>query len=408
MSLGKVLGLEPGDAGPTRRLGAVIGLLSLGDFLVEGAVLSTFLARVGAEHLPAALAARAVVEVLVSLGYARMARRLAPGPSLSRLIGAAALALTLLALGLGTLPGVLAAFVVASSIARVKVIHFGVLALAELSGGAATRALPVVYACARVGAIAAGPLLALAAGLGTRSALVIGALAYAAATVVLVRRGSGDAAPSSPPPSLAFEDEPVPSTSLGRGSAAGSLLGAIAMGAVALAVGRLVLTTQSGAILEARFGEQELARVFGMYFAAANLVGLVIQLLVVGRVLRAGGLPILNTAWSALYVAAQLTLAFGPPLVATALGARLVESELRNAARTPVANLLYEGLPAHRRAAARTLVIGVAIPLASLAAGGVLALSSKSHALLSTVGVSAAVVLLLATLAQNRAWKGGR
>jgi hypothetical protein len=179
----------------------------------------------------------------------------------------------------------------------------------------------------------------------------------------------------------------------------------ILVGAVALAVGRLALTTQSGAILEAHYDEAALARVFGVYFALANLLGLVLQLGLVGRVLRAGGLPWLNTGWSALYLSAQALLAFGPAIVPVALGARLVESELRNAARTPVANLLYEGLPPERRAGARTWVIGVAIPLASLAAGAALALSSWTSALLSLVGVTAALVLLAATLAQNRAWR---
>jgi hypothetical protein len=400
------LGLPTEDRRPALRLGSVIGLFSVGDFLIEGAVTSVFLARVGAEHLPAALAGRAVSEALFSVAFARFAPALGPRRALATLAAGSAVALGIAAALLGSAAGVIAAFVVASTVARLKVIHFGVLALAELPGAAAARALPAVYACARVGAIAAGPLLAIVASHEVRVAVALGALVYGAGFVVL-RSERSEAPPSElSARSLPFAEEPVPSEGGGTLAAnARALMISILVGAVALAVGRLALTTQSGAILEAHYDEAALARVFGVYFALANLLGLVLQLGLVGRVLRAGGLPWLNTGWSALYVSAQVLLALGPAVVPVALGARLVESELRNTARTPVANLLYEGLPPERRAGARTWVIGVAIPLASLAAGAALALSSRTSALLSVVGVTAAIVLLAATLAQNRAWR---
>jgi hypothetical protein len=409
VSLGRWLGLQATDVRPATRLGAVIGLFTLADFLVEGAVMSAFLARLGAGHLPAALAARAVAEVVLSVAYARVAVRLGPRRALGLLAFGSSLLLALVAALLGTQAGVVGAFVAASVVARLKVIHFGVLALAELPDDAAGRALPAIYACARIGALVAGPLLALSARAGNLSlSLFAGAAVYGLGALVLSRGRAR--APDAMPPSLPFAEEPVPSAPGGarNPSASSRLLGAIVIGAVALAVGRLALTTQSGAILEAHYSEAELAQVLGLYFTIANAIGLALQLLVVGRLIHAGGLPILNTSWSLLYVVAQLLLAFGPAAVAIALTGRLVESELRNAARTPVANLLYEGLPEERRAAARTLVIGVVIPLASLAAGAGLAVSSRSAGVLSAVGVSAAVVLLLASLAQNQAWRRAR
>jgi hypothetical protein len=410
VSLSSLLGLAPGDVRPVARLGSVIALFTLADFLVEGAVMSAFLARLGAEQLPAALAARAVVEVVLSVAYARVAVRLRPRRALAVLALGAGLMLAIAAALFGARAGLIGAFVAASVVARLKVIHFGVLALAELPNHAAARTLPAVYACARIGALIAGPLLALTAKAGSLSlALFAGAAVYALGAVVLTATGRPSTSDTTPP-SLPFGEEPVPPTLGGtRGSnAAARLLAAIVTGAVALAVGRLALTTQSGAILAAHYSEAELALVLGLYFVIANALGLLLQLVVVGRLLNAGGLPILNTSWSLLYFFAQLLLAFGPAVVPIALTGRLVESELRNAARTPVANLLYEGLPEERRAAARTLVIGVAIPLASLAAGAGLALSSRSTSVLSAVGVSAAVVLLLATVAQNRAWRRAR
>ncbi len=110
----------------------------------------------------------------------------------------------------------------------------------------------------------------------------------------------------------------------------------------------------------------------------------------------------MNSGWAFIYLLAQIVLSFAPPLVIVALGARMVESELRNAVRTPVANLLYEAMPSERRAFARTLVIGVAVPLSTVA-GGVLLIALGSHAsALGALGVAAAVVLFGATWLQNR------
>ena len=101
-------------------------------------------------------------------------------------------------------------------------------------------------------------------------------------------------------------------------------------------------------------------------------------------------------------------LVFRPPSVAVALGARMVESELRNGIRTPVANLLYEAIPATERARARTLVIGVTVPLASLAGGVALGLLKARPIPLAILGMGAAVALCLTSWAQNRGWRASR
>jgi len=183
------------------------------------------------------------------------------------------------------------------------------------------------------------------------------------------------------------------------------LLIAIVLGAIALALGRLALTTQSGAILERSYDESELNRVLGLYFIGANVIAMLLQVTVVSRALGGRGLPLLNSLWSLAYLAAQALLVFGPPLVAVALSARLVEGELRNAVRTPVANLLYEAIPPARRAAARTLVIGITVPVASLLGGLGLAALGAHATLLAALGLAAALALVLTSLAQNRAWK---
>lgn len=402
------LGLSPDDVHPTRALGAIIGLDTLAELLVEGVATAAFLVRIGAALLPLAMAARALAEVVVALAYGRLAARWSAARTLRGVAVAGALAVGLCAFGVGTIAGVWAAFVVASVLARLRVIHFGVLALETLEGGAAPRVLPVVYACARAAALVAGPVLALAAGpLGTAPLLAAAAGVYALCALVQGRwLGRGAAVRSQPVPSLQLDDEAPPSlaTDAPRQSPRW-LLGAILVGAAALAAGRIALRTQSGAILEASFTEARLTSVLGVYFAVAGCVALLLQLGVVGRVLAADGLPFLNLGWAVAYLGAQLLLALGPATVAIALGARLVESELRNAVRTPVANLLYDAMPPERRAPARTLVIGVTIPLVSLAGGLALGATGAPPVALAAVGIAAAVVLALAAWAQNRAWR---
>lgn len=357
-------------------------------------MLSAFIARVGAAALPAALALRALGEVLLSLGFERGLARSSPGRAMRAVVLAGVALFVAMAAALSTSAGTYAGFVVVTAMARIKSIHFGVLALAELQGPGAARALPLVHAGGRLGGVAAGPLLALAGPtLGPPWLAAAAAGLYASTTLLLLRaRGA--------PPSVAPAAAPAPESSAGTG-----LLAAILVGAVALALGRLALITQSGAILERAYAEAELNRVLGAYFTGANLLAFLLQALVVGRVLGAGGLPLLNTGWSLLYLAAQALLSLGPASVLVALSARLVESELRNALRTPVASLLYEAMPAARRAFARTLVIGVAVPAASLVGGLGLGFAQAHPRALSALGLGAAALIVLSGWAQNRAYR---
>lgn len=389
-----MFGVEPEELPGVRRLALLLALTTGAELVAEGVVLSAFIARIGAAALPTALALRALGEVLLSLGFERGLARSSPGRAMRAVVLAGVVLFVAAAATLSSSAGVYAGFVVVTAMARIKSIHFGVLALAELPGPSAARALPLVHAGGRLGGVAAGPLLALGGpALGPHWLVAVAAGLYASTTLFLLRaRG----APPSVAPAAASGPDP---------SAATGLLAAILVGAVALALGRLALVTQSGAILERAYGEAELNRVLGLYFTGANLLAFLLQALMVGRVLGAGGLPLLNSGWSLLYLAAQALLSFGPASVLVALSARLVESELRNALRTPVASLLYEAIPAARRALARTLVIGVAVPAASLVGGLGLGFAQAHPQVLSALGLGAAALIVLSAWAQNRAYR---
>lgn len=407
-----LLGLEPEDRSVFARLSGVLALTTAAEFLVEGVVTSAFLARVGAGSLPTALAIRAVAEALLSLAYERATLRTGPRRAL---LGALVLSVPLFAVSaasLGFAPGVWAAYVLASVVARIKTIHFGVLLLAELPAPRVGRLVPIVFAAGRFGAVLAGPIVAFAGPwIGPRPVILVAAAIFAVSATLIGARPGPASAPVAPP-SLSEAEGPIsrspsvrPSPAPTHASASRRLLFAIVVGAVALALGRLALTTQSGAILEQSFSETELNRVLGIYFVVANAIAMLLQVSVVSRALGGDGLPWLNSGWSLLYLGAQSLLVFGPPSVVVALAARMIENELRNAVRTPVANLLYEAMPAERRASARTLVIGVTVPLASLVGGVVLSLLGTHPTLLAALGMGAALLLVGTSWAQNRAFR---
>lgn len=397
MSLARFFGIDPAATGSVRRLATLLALTTGAEILAEGVLLSAFLARVGAASLPTALALRAVIEVVVSLGFERLLAKTSPSKAMRIVVVTGCLLLSTSALSVSSSAGAFAAYVVVSSAARIKAIHFGVLALAELEATSAATALPLVQAGGRLGGVVAGPLLAVSGPLVGSAWAVAGAAVLQLLSVLCIQTPAGTSASVSP------GEAPSPSTERGSG-----LLVAIVLGAVALALGRLALVTQSGAILERAYGETDLNRVLGVYFAIANTLAFLLQALVVGRVLGAGGLPWLNTGWSVLYLAAQACLSFAPPLVLVALSARLVEGELRNALRTPVATLLYEAMPAARRAFARTLVIGVTVPAASLIGGLGLGYANAHPSVLTAVGLAAALGLVASSWAQNRGWAQAR
>jgi hypothetical protein len=394
-------GLLPGDQGKVRRLGGIIACANLAEVVAEGAATAAFLARVGAAALPMAIALRALVEVICALGYDHLTRNASPQKTLRTAQWLSAAVLLGAGLALHQTWGAYAVFVVVSALARLRVIHFGVLALADL-GAAAPRALPIVYGLGRGGAIVAGPLLAVSAGIGLGPLFFVAAASQLLALLWL--RG-GAPLPKSQPGAAHFarlEDAPPSALPRSTSIAGHQLVYAILVGTVALALGRLALTTQSGAILEAHFDEHSLARVLGIYFAIANFVALALQLGWVGRMLSRGGLAWLNSGWAVCYLVAQIGLVWLPPSVALALGARSVEGELRNAVRTPVANLLYDVLPLSTQARSRTMVIGVALPIATLLGGLALTWLHASRGALASFGIGAAIVLLCATFAQNR------
>ncbi len=111
MSLARLFGIDPTSAAVVRRLSLLLLVTTGAEILVEGVMLSAFLARVGAAALPTALALRALVEVVLSLGIERAVAKLGPRRGMTAVAVFGALVLAGSAASLRSSAGVYVAFV---------------------------------------------------------------------------------------------------------------------------------------------------------------------------------------------------------------------------------------------------------------------------------------------------------
>jgi hypothetical protein len=181
------------------------------------------------------------------------------------------------------------------------------------------------------------------------------------------------------------------------------LLWIFAAATASLVMVRYGLRYQQQLALEA-LPEVDLAAALARYAIAANAVGIVLSVFVVGRLLRGVGLGRASVAYVLLAGGAQIALLLTPGLGA-ALFARFVDGELKHVLKTPVSSLFYEAFPATERVGARAFVLGVVSPSTQvLAAAGLAALVGAPAWAALAAGIACAL-LLGSTLAQNRGYE---
>ena len=125
------------------------------------------------------------------------------------------------------------------------------------------------------------------------------------------------------------------------------LLLGIALATVTLVAARFVLRFQQQSLLE-HMNESDLAMLLGGYAAVANLLGLGLQILFTGRLVRKLGVAKVNLLYPVSVAIAQ-GLAFVPGGLPGALVVRFADVELKHAIKTPVSSLFYEPFPDSQR-----------------------------------------------------------
>jgi len=425
-SLSRLLGVPPEKLRPVLRLGlvygAVGGAVAVGDATVQG----LFVARVGADRLPEVLFARAVVSPALAFAYARLARPRSPRRVLAFLLGLAAVG-AVAGRSLSDLgdTGVLSAYVLHEVLASLVTVHWGVYLLHNLRGDDALRGTPTIYAAARLGAAVAGVgLVPLVAQAGASVGFYAAASCFAAAALAAFfghRAGPATGAPADSADSADIEgssgaesdeeEAPRPSSFPGERSRglhlvlASPLVGALAVATAVMVFVRFALRYQQQALLEG-VDEQDLVTLLALYTAAANTVGVGIQLGLLGRFLNRFGLATTNLFYAGAVFIAQAALILVPGVPA-ALGARFADSELKHAIKTPLSSLFYQAFAPADRGPARAFVLGVVSPAAQIlgAVGLAGAIAGANLATVAYVGLGATALFALATVALNRSYE---
>ena len=417
--LSRFLGLAEGELRPVLGLsllyGCVGGAVAVGDATVQ----SVFVARAGADALPHVLLARALISPLLAWLYARLARpRSAEGVMIgvTLLAGAAEIGCRFLMLGHET--GPLLSYVIHDALGSVVTVHWGVYLLSRLPGDGALRGAPAIYAAARLGAALAGaalaPLVSVQAvpiGMFLAGALYLGA----GVTARFVSHEAEGARPSEPTDETRAHVAPTdeedvrpsvrPERQRGlRMLLESPLLAALAASTAVMVAVRFALRYQQQSMLEA-LPEAELATLLAYYTIAANVLGGVLQVLLLGRVLRRLGLGATNGIYAIFALATQAFLVFVPG-VPSALVARFTDNELKHSLKTPLSTLFYDAFAPSDRGAARALVLGVVSPVAQVAGalGLAVAVAGASVEAIGWTGLAACALFGLATWWQNRSY----
>jgi hypothetical protein len=398
--------------------------VGIGDLVSQ----SIFVGRAGAEALPRIFLLKAAIDVGAALLYLPMTRGRRP-PAVLRLtlviyIATVLAGHALVATSGGTAPAYLL-YVGHECAWTILTIHWGVYLLDIFDASQARRLFPILFGVTRLGGALAGLVVGAWAAQVGAAPLLYGASAFAAAALVVSfapstapHRAAAPALGESPAEAVLDDEAAVRDAQPGllrrwlrgwREAARSPLVRAIATSTALMVATRYALRLVSSTGIERAFAgdEDQIAGFLGQFDAIANTAGAVIGVLVLPRLLTRVGVGVVNLAYAvatALAPAAALLV----PSLATAAGARFVETALKDAIKTPLSALFYGAEPPADRAPARALVFGAVIPLATLAAAAGLEIARMSDDPLATAagfGLGAAVVFVAATWQQNRAWR---
>lgn len=181
------------------------------------------------------------------------------------------------------------------------------------------------------------------------------------------------------------------------------------LGAMLFTVSTRFLDVGIARSLVAKYGKGGgLSSFYSTYEAAANLGALSLQILLMPLLSRTLGIRILNGTFGLMHVVAALSALFLGSLPAVAF-LLFLEQEGRLNIRSPIQNLLFNGVDPKSWSLTRSLQNGLAIPLASMLASVAMILMASAWPAqqLFFVGVCGLVVLLPVLVRQGQKFEEG-
>ncbi len=366
---------------------------------------SIFVARLGVAALPNIFLLKAAIDVISALAYLPLTRGRNPGRVWRVLL---LLYGTSVAIGWWAVSGALSPSLgayllyVGHEVAwTLAVIHWGIFLLSLLGPIESRRLFPVLFGVGRLGALLGGLVVtAFALSLGTTNLLgiVLCLTLFGVLASHKLRNNLGLQCPQK-------TDE---RGGRWRDAAAQPLVRAIAVSTATMVMLRYGLRMVSLAEIRGAFDsdKDQIAAFLGLIAVLGNALALVLGIWVVPKLLARIGVGATNLLYASTTLIAFATTWLFPGL-ASASSARFVEMPLKHALKTPLSVLFYGGERPSHRAAARSLVFGVAIPLAAIGTGLGFRYGQPDAGLISLLGVAIALVYLGICRWQNTQFQHG-
>lgn len=385
---------------------ALATLLAFGQMLGQAGTESLFLARLGADRLPAAFVYASITTVVASLAYAlRVGRARNDRVAVELLVlSVAAIVIGAVALRHGSEIALVALFCLFFAMQAVLVSHFWTLLGDFFDTLASKRVVPLCTVGLSLGGALGG-----AAALGVVSVLptemlLIGWALGLAATAVLVATSRGRLARWRAVAQSEEDETSVEGLRAAMRYLRGSKLGRrLFVSALTMVLALFVAQYLYSARIVAAFpDERALARFLALFLAVSNAVEILVELFVTPLAIRRLGVPATNLVQPVATFACFLGLGYAPGLPAAVL-ARVNRELLDNALAAPVRTLAANALPERFRARVRAFLEGIVVYAGMSLAGVVLLLARDlPEQSLIAAGAALAGLHLLANLGVRR------
>lgn len=389
---------------------AVSLLYSAAITVADDVAQSIFVAKLGVRALPNIFLIKAAIDVVSASLYLPLTRHRNPKGVWRALLLGYALMLggAWLAITSGLWPSGSAYFlyIAHEAIWSLAAIHWGILLLALISPAQTKALFPVLFAIGRLGALLGGAIVGgLAMVLGAVHLLwaaALLALACLVASLKLPRHADVD------PPLASSLPEPLGALRLSNWTHAWAspLVRWIALSTAMMVVLRYGLRIVSLAEIQSAFDNDKdrVAAFLGVFSMIGNAAALVLGIWVVPRVLARYSVGAANLAYATSSVLAFVATWLWPSL-ASASAARFVEVPLKHALKSPLSVMFYAAEKHQMRLAARALVFGAAIPLATAISGLGYRQLEAQLAVISMSGAALALAFVFVSARQNHSYR---
>lgn len=400
----KLLLVREGEGAVVVYLGTLNLIVGLAMALGRSSGDALFLKRFGVEFLPQMFFLTSILLVFFSAIYASYADRISHARLLKLLLLVVAVAVTAnwIAMHSSSAAWPYALYFLCYAVAsEIVYIHFSLYASGILDVSQEKRVMPLIGASARLGAIGGGVALGVGASYWPLENMAIAwglTLVLAGATVHVYHRGE--------PVFAARRRHRHPWADIREGlrfARRSAFLKAAGIGLFLLIVLISLQDYISNVIFTNHFDDENaLAAFFGWFFAATNLVVLLLQLLATNRLLHRFGLRVVSLIFPLSTLLSFAVLLISPSFIA-AMVARFNYNGMLHAFRNPAANLSYNALPSYIQGRARALSVGLVLPLGLAVAGGLLLVVQQlSLRALAALGCALGVAYLFLKIEKTR------